>query len=207
MTIYNRDFAKQNPDGTPAFAPMPLRLEIPHHDEWDESVIDPETGEPTGETEHKTHDWDETYTVIHPTAADFALMGYLPLRDEYPTDPAPDGRHWERTPFIEANGNGGYRWTYTLVANPPPPPRRWTRLDILTALGESNMFDAAVAYLNSIEVKPHITAWLGLNTANYIEEGYPDAEKWNALLDGAAVALGKTREEIDAFLDAIPTEG
>ena len=69
------------------------------------------------------------------------------------------------------------------------------------------MFDAAFAYLNRVEVKPHITAWLGLNTANYIEEGYPNAEKWNALLDGAAAALDKTREEIDAFLDAIPTEG
>jgi hypothetical protein len=33
------------------------------------------------------------------------------------------------------------------------------------------------------------------------------AEAWNALLDGAAKALGKTRAEIDAFLDAIPTEG
>ena len=71
---------------------------------------------------------------------------------------------------------------------------------------ESDMFDAAFAYLNSIEVKPHITAWLGLNTANYIEEGYPNADAWNALLDGAAVALGKTREEIDAFLADIPTE-
>jgi len=143
----------------------------------------------------------------HPEKEDFALVGYLPLSPDYPVDPAPDGQHWDRTDKIEPNGDAGYKWVYVLVDNPPPPPRRWTRLDILTALGESDMFDAAFAYLNSIEVKPHITAWLGLNTANYIEEGYPDAEKWNALLDGAAQALGKTREEIDAFLAAIPTEG
>lgn len=142
----------------------------------------------------------------HPMAEDFALIGYLPLRDVYPSDPAPEGKHYERTGKIERDGDG-YKWVYVLVDNPPPPPRRWTRLDILTALGESDMFDAAFAYLNSIEVKPHITAWLGLNTANYIEEGYPNAEKWNALLNGAAVALGKTREEIDAFLANIPTEG
>ena len=144
--------------------------------------------------------------VYNPKAVHCKIAGYLPLSPDYPDDPAPEGKHYERTDKIERDGDG-YKWVYALVDNPPPPPRRWTRLDILTALGESDMFDAAVAYLNSIEVKPHITAWLGLNTANYIEEGYPDAEKWSALLDGAAVALGMTREEIDAFLDAIPTEG
>jgi hypothetical protein len=142
----------------------------------------------------------------HPEKEDFALVGYLPLSPDYPVDPAPDGQHWDRTDKIERDGDG-YRWVYALVDNPPPPPRRWTRLDILTALGESDMFDAAFAYLNRIEVKPHISAWLGLNTANYIEEGYPDAEKWNALLDGAAVALGTTREGVDEFLALIPTEG
>lgn len=142
----------------------------------------------------------------HPTAEDFALVGYLPLVDELPPDfETPDGQHYERTGEIVRDGDC-YKWVYALVDNPPPPPRRWTRLDILTALGESDMFDAAFAYLNSIEVKPHITAWLGLNTANYIEEFYPDAEKWSALLDGAAQALGMTRAEIDAFLANIPTE-
>lgn len=143
--------------------------------------------------------------VYFPKAVHCRIAGYLPLSPNYPVDP-PEGKHWKRTDKIERDGDG-YKWVYTLVDNPPPPPRRWTRLDILTALGESDMFDAAFAYLNRVEVKPHITAWLGLNTANYIEEGYPDAEKWSALLDGAAVALGKTREEIDAFLAAIPTEG
>lgn len=143
--------------------------------------------------------------IYNPKAVHCKIAGYLPLSPDWPVDP-PEGKHYECTDKIERDGDG-YRWVYILVDNPPPPPRRWTRLDIITALGESDMFDSAFAYLNSIEVKPHITAWLGLNTANYIEEGYPNAEAWSALLDGAAVALGKTREEIDAFLDAIPTEG
>ena len=181
----------------PLYCPLPLAVVIHHHDEGD----DPETGE------HWESDWDERRTEVFPTAEDKARMGYLPLVDELPPDfETPDGQHFERTDKIERDGDG-YRWVYVLVDNPPPRPRRWTRLDILTALGESDMFDAAFAYLNRIEVKPHITAWLGLNTANYIEEGYPDAEKWNALLDGAAGALGKTREEIDVFLANIPTEG
>ena len=195
MTKYDHNFCKPDADMRPLYCPLPLAVVIHHHDEG----YDPETGE------HWENDWDEKRTEVFPSAEDKALMGYLPLSPDAPIDP-PEGKHYERTDKIERDGDC-YKWVYALVDNPPPPPRRWTRLDILTALGESDMFDAAFAYLNSVEVKPHITAWLGLNTANYIEEGYPNAEKWNALLDGAANALGKTREEIDAFLDAIPTEG
>ena len=195
MTKYDRNFCKPDENGKPLFCPLPLAVVIHHHEEGD----DPETGE------HWERDWDERRTEVFPTDADKALMGYLPLVDSVMPTP-PEGKHWERNGKIYSH-ESGYAWDYVLVDNPPPPPRRWTRLDILTALGESDMFDAAFAYLNSIEVKPHITSWLGLNTANYIEEGYPNAEAWNALLDGAAVALGKTREEIDAFLDAIPREG
>ena len=142
--------------------------------------------------------------IWNPRAETYAQAGYLPVVEASPSDPPREGYHW--TPDGWEERDGAIRRVWREEANPPPPPRRWTRLDILTALGESDMFDAAVAYRNSIEVKPHITAWLGLNTANYIEEGYPNAEAWNALLDGAANALGKTREEIDAFLANIPTE-
>ena len=68
------------------------------------------------------------------------------------------------------------------------------------------MLDAARQFLGATEIATGYTAWEALTDCDYIEEGYPTAEAWNALLDGAAVALGKTREEIDAFLDAIPTE-
>jgi hypothetical protein len=69
------------------------------------------------------------------------------------------------------------------------------------------MLDAARQFLSATEIATGYTAWEALTDCDYIEEGFGGAEKWNALLDGAAVALGKTREEIDAFLDAIPTEG
>ena len=146
----------------------------------------------------------EGRTVYNPKAVHYRIAGYLPVVDAAPSDPPREGYHWAPDGWEERDG--AIRRVWREEANPPPPPRRWTRLDILTALGESDMFDAAVAYLNSIEVKPHITAWLGLNTANYIEEGFGGNDAWNALLDGAAVALGKTREEIDAFLANIPTE-
>lgn len=206
MTIYNHKFAKPDTDGTPLYGPMPLGVEIPHHDEWDEPVIDPETGEPTGETEHKTSDWVEKRTVIHPTDEDFALMGYLRLSTDCPVDP-PEGKHYERMGKIEPNGADGYRWAYVLVDNPAQPPRRWSRLSVKCALADAHLLPAVQSYLTELLVKPDYPAWAALSDCDYIEEGFGGEEAWNALLDGAATALGKTRAEIDAFLDAIPTEG
>ena len=142
----------------------------------------------------------------HPEKEDFALVGYLPLVDELPPDfETPDGQHYERTGEIIRDGDC-YKWVYVLVDNPPPPPRRWTRLSIKTALATAGMLDAARQFLSSTEIATGYTAWEALTDCDYIEEGFGGAEKWNALLDGAAVALGKPRDEIDAFLANIPTE-
>ena len=194
MTKYDRNFCKPDENDKPLYCPLPLAVIIHHHDEGD----DPETGE------HWERDWDERRTEVFPSAEDKALMGYLPLSPDYPVDP-PEGKHYERTDKIERDGDG-YKWVYALVANPPPPPRRWTRLSIKTALATAGMLDAARAFLSASEIATGYTAWEALTDCDYIEEGYPNAEAWDALLDGAAAALGKTREEIDAFLAAIPTE-
>ena len=195
MTKYDRNYCKPDENMRPLYCPLPLAVVIHHHDEGD----DPETGE------HWESDWDEKRTEVFPTDADKALMGYLSLSPDYPVDPAPDGQHWERTDKIERDGNG-YKWVYALVDNPPPRPRRWTRLSIKTALADAHLLPAAKQFLGAFEMKPDYTALEAFGDCDYIEEGFGGAEKWNALLDGAAVALGKTREEIDAFLDAIPTE-
>lgn len=141
--------------------------------------------------------------TCNPSAATHLAHGYKPVVDAPPeTDEAhyaaPTG--WRDLP-------DRIKREYEVRENPPPPPRRWTRLSILTALGDRNMLDAAQAFLSGFEVRPKLTGWLALLSCDYIEEGYPDVTKWNALLDGAASALGKTRAEIDAFLAAIPTEG
>jgi hypothetical protein len=196
MTKYDRNFAKPDENGKPLFCPLPLAVIIHHHDEGD----DPDTGE------HWERDWDEKRTEVFPSDADKALMGYLPLSPDWPVDP-PQGQHYERTDKIEPNGDDGYKWVYALVDTPPPPPRRWTRLSIKTALAQAGMLDAARQFLSASEIATGYTAWEALTDCDYIEEGFGGTEKWNALLDGAAQALGKTRAEIDAFLDAIPTEG
>jgi hypothetical protein len=144
--------------------------------------------------------------VYGPKAVHCKIAGYLPLSPDWPIDP-PEGKHYERTGKIEPNDGDGYKWVYVLVDNPPPPPRRWTRFAIKGALADARLLPAAKAFLGAYELKPDYTALEAFTDVDYIEEFYGGEETWNALLDGAAVALGKTREEIDAFLDAIPTEG
>ena len=188
----NRNFAKPDENSRPIYAPTVLRVVTHHHDEG----VDPETGE------HWERDWDTFETKTKPTDADRAAMGYLPLSPDWPVDP-PEGKHWERTDRIEPNGDDGYKWVYTLVDNPPPP----TRLSVKCALADAHLLPAAQSYLTELLVKPDYPAWAALSDCDYIEDGFGGDEAWNALLDGAASAFGKTREEIDAFLAAIPTEG
>ena len=144
-------------------------------------------------------------TILNPNAESYAAVGYLPVVDAAPSVPPREGYHWAADGWEEREG--AIRRVWREEADPPPPPRRWTRLSIKTALATAGMLDAARQFLSASEIATGYTAWEALTDCDYIEEGYPDAEKWNALLDGAAQALGKTREEIDAFLANIPTEG
>ena len=144
-------------------------------------------------------------TILNPNAESYAAAGYLPVDTAAPSEPPREGYHW--TPDGWEERDGAIRRVWREEANPPPPPRRWTRLSIKTALATAGMLDAARQFLSSTEIATGYTAWEALTDCDYIEEGFGGAEAWNALLNGAAVALGKTREEIDAVLANIPTEG
>ncbi len=146
-------------------------------------------------------------TIANPTAAQYAT-----LRDAYPKgadtpQPTPtEGKIVEYGGYALGETDNLWHKQWVLVDAPPPPPRRWTRLAIKTALAQAGMLSQALAYLAHVEIATGYSAAEALQDCDYIEEGYPDAEKWDVILDGAANALGKTRAEIDAFLDAIPQE-
>ena len=141
--------------------------------------------------------------VCNPTDAQYEASGYKRVVD---TPPQTDAEHYAvPTGWVEQGGEIVRQ--YEVCAYPPPPPRRWTRLAIKTALAQAGMLTPALDYLAIVEIAPRYFAADALTDCDYVEEGFPNAERWNALLDGAATALGKTRAEIDAFLDAIPQEG
>lgn len=140
--------------------------------------------------------------TCNPSAATHLAHGYKPVVDE---PPETDAEHYAApTGWLDLPDR--IEREYEVRENPPPPPRRWTRLSIKTALANAGMLAAARTFLSSAEIATGYTAWEALTDCDYIEEGYPDAERWGALLDGAAQALGKTRAEIDAFINSIPVE-
>lgn len=146
---------------------------------------------------------------LHPTAADYAAHTppCWPVVDVTPSpDTAPVNHHWEARGWTRDAERQMFVRQYEAVQDPPPPPRRWSRLSIKTALAQAEMLSAARTFLESVEIATGYTAWEALTDCDYIEEGYPTAERWGAILDGAASALGKTRAEIDQFLATIPTE-
>jgi hypothetical protein len=141
--------------------------------------------------------------VCNPTDAQYEQAGYKRVVD---TPPQTDADHYAvATGWAEQGGEIVRQ--YEVRAYPPAPPRRWTRLSIKTALAKAGMLAAARQFLSATEIAQGYTAWEALTDCDYIEEEYPDATRWAALLDGAAQALGKTRAEIDAFLAQIPQEG
>lgn len=147
-------------------------------------------------------------TIVNPTAEQYAT-----LRDAYPKGedaPQPTPQEGKEVAYAGYElGETDHLWhrQWVLVDAPPAPPRRWSRLSIKGALADAHMLPAAKEFLSAFEVKPDYSAWEALTDCDYIEEFYGGDERWNALLNGAAQALGKTREEIDMFLDAIPAEG
>lgn len=140
--------------------------------------------------------------VCNPTDAQYEAAGYTRVVD---TPPQTDAAHYAvATGWAEQGGEIVRQ--YEVREYPPPPPRRWTRLAIKTALAQAGMLSQALAYLAQVEIATGYSAAEALQDCDYIEEGYPNAARWDAILDGAANALGKTRDEIDVFLGAIPTE-
>lgn len=144
--------------------------------------------------------------IIHPTAEQVAALDppAYPRNDNAPAPTPPEGKIAVPDSWEVQDGEWVRTWRYEDA--PPPPPRKWSRLSLKTALAEAGMLDAARALLATVEIATGYTAWEALTDCDYIEEGYPTAERWGAILDGAAQALGKSRAEIDAFLDSLPTE-
>ena len=140
--------------------------------------------------------------VCNPTPAQYEAAGYKRVVD---TPPQTDAAHYA-VPVGWLELYDRIEREYEVREVPPPPPRRWSRLAIKTALAQAGMLSQALAYLAQVEIATGYSAAEALQDCDYIEEGYPDATRWDALLDGAATAMGKTRAEIDAFLDAIPQE-
>jgi len=133
----------------------------------------------------------------HPEKEDFALVGYLPLSPDWPVDP-PEGKHYERTDKIEADGADGYRWTYRLVDNPPAPPRVFVTADLVEALMAEGVWEQARAWIVERGMLDLVLA-----TAEFDENN----ENFKAGKAALQTALGWTDEEVEELLSKCVKEG
>lgn len=194
----NRNFGKLE-NGTLTYAPAILRVVTHHHDEWDEPVIDPETGEPTGETEHKSRDYDTWETKMWPTADDYAKMGWLRVVDEMPDEPPQDGYHWEAAGWKQWLGI--LKRVYEQVVNPPAPPRVFSKINLETAVFKRGLLAKLDAFVDTQTITNEFGDIMPLrrayNTAQTFREDHP---LFAPYLEAAKSALGVDDETAEAIL-------
>lgn len=135
--------------------------------------------------------------VYNPKAVHCKIAGYLPLSPERPVDP-PEGKHYERTDKIESDGADGYRWTYRLVDDPPPPPRVFVTADLVEALMAEGIWENVRAWIESKGLLDLVLA-----TKEFDENN----ENFKAGRTALQQALGWTDEDVEELLSKCVKEG
>lgn len=135
--------------------------------------------------------------VYNPKAVHCKIAGYLPLSPDWPVDP-PEGKHYERTGTIEPDGADGYRWVYTLVDDPPPPPRVFETADLVEALMAEGVWETARAWIVEQGMLDLVLA------TKEFDETNANFQAGKAALQ---TALGWTDEEVEELLAKCVKEG
>ena len=191
----NRNFGKIANNAI-EYGPIPLTVVTHHREEEDVPVYDPETGEPiidpeTGEqkTEHIVREWDTSEVKIRPTEKDYRQMGFKSVSEAAPSDPAPDGYHYEARGYAE-DENRIWR-VYEAVANPPAPPRVFSKLKCVAALMEAGVWHEVKNYIEGAGLYDLYLA------AQDFREDNPYFTSGKAQL---MASLGWTEEQAEAIL-------
>lgn len=127
-------------------------------------------------------------------------LGFLPF-DETPAPEPREGYH-EEARYAVADGRIVQSWVE--VANPPPPPRVFSKLKLKGAIATAGLLPAFKEMLAGMEVAPGYTAQEAFDDAVNLSEAHPK------FADAVAVAkqiLPVTDEQIEAILAASVAEG
>ena len=132
----------------------------------------------------------------HPTAADYRIVGYLPVADNPAPSDAPVGKHYESRSY-EVAGDA-IRRVYTLVDDPPPPPRVFVTADLVEALMAEGIYQ---------QVRDWIVEQGMLDLVLATKEF--DENNANFVAGRAALqtALGWTDEDVEELLAKCVKEG
>jgi hypothetical protein len=131
--------------------------------------------------------------VYNPTDSHYRAAGFLPVVDEPPGAPAPEGKHYEAGDFALDEQSSRIVRQYSLVADPPPPPRTFSKLKCVAALMSANVWPQVKAYIEEAGLYD-----LYLAAQNFAE----DNEYFTQGRAALQTALGWTDAQVEAILAA-----
>lgn len=156
----NRNFGKLV-NGALVNAPDALVIVTTTTEDYEECVnaeaVETDGAEPV--YEHRTREVVTRRVELHPTASEYAnpnahsyyddsdVGPWLPIDRSAPNEPAPDGKHWDATGWLEQNGV--IRRVFALVDDPPPPPRTFSKLRAIAALKAAGVWAQVKAWIET----------------------------------------------------------
>ena len=134
--------------------------------------------------------------VVNPKPSDYVNAGYKQVVDEMPTEPAPEGCHWQadgwRDEFLRIAR------VYRAVENPPAPARKFSKLKLYGALVEARLWDKFEAWLKDHEIEGK-NGYTAFSLAQDLSDDHP---LFNPIYAEVKSALGISDEVAEMILEA-----
>ena len=83
---------------------------------------------------------------LHPTAADYKTVEFLPIIISLPSQPAPEGKHYEPDGYETIDENA-IQNKWKLVDNLPAPPRVFSKMKMVAELTRRNILNQVKAWI------------------------------------------------------------
>ena len=134
--------------------------------------------------------------VIDPLDVHYRIAGYMPVVDVAPTEPAPVGYHWSPVKW-EVQVLQIVR-IYLAVKDPPPKPRKFSKLKLYAALAAAGLWDAFENWLKGQTIAG-VNGYTAFSLAQELSE---DHALFGPLYADVKAALGVSDEQAEAILAA-----
>lgn len=134
--------------------------------------------------------------VLSPKDVHYRIAGYLPVIDKAPTTPAAEGYHWEATSWVKEINI--IARVYTEVVNPPPAPRKFSKLKLYAALAEAGHWEHFEFWLKEQTIAG-VNGYTAFSLAQELSDDHP---LFAPLYAAAKTAIGVSDEEAERILEA-----
>lgn len=134
--------------------------------------------------------------VLNPNAEQYAAAGWLPVVNNPAPSDAPEGKHYEFRSYEVAGGE--IRRVYALVDDPPPAPRRFSKLRLYAAIAQHGLWGRLEEWLKAQTVEG-LDAYTAFLLAQDISDDHP---LFAPLYAAAKATLGVDDATAEAILAA-----